>query len=85
MFTKFRLSSNQLCFLIVFAFTTVLFVINGCHENTPAETLEQNIADGKELAKKYCVSCHQLPDPSLIDRKSWANGVLPANGETAAC
>ena len=36
------------------------------------------MADGKELAKKYCVSCHQLPDPALIDSASWVNGVLPA-------
>ena len=78
MITKFRLSSNQLCFLIVFAFTAMIFVLNSCRENNAPDTVEQDIADGKLLAAHYCVSCHQLPDPSLIDRESWVRGVLPA-------
>jgi hypothetical protein len=78
MFSKFRISSTQLCLLIVFAFAGIILVMNGCSENAPVNTLEKDIADGKELAKKYCVSCHQLPDPSLIDRQSWMTGVLPA-------
>ncbi|MGZ3929644.1 MAG: FG-GAP-like repeat-containing protein [Mucilaginibacter sp.] len=79
MFTKLRPSPNQLCFLIVFAFTAAIFAMNSCRENSAtANTVENDIAGGKELAKKYCVSCHQLPDPSLIDRKSWVRGVLPA-------
>jgi hypothetical protein len=36
------------------------------------------MADGKLLAKKYCVDCHQLPDPLLIDRESWVQSVSPA-------
>jgi hypothetical protein len=78
MYTQFKLSSNQRCFLIVFVFTMAISVINSCSQNTPATRLEKDIADGRELAKKYCVSCHQLPDPALIDSASWVNGVLPA-------
>lgn len=78
MFSRLKITSNQLCFLIIFAFTAIVFVMNSCRENTPASRLEKDIADGKELAKRYCVSCHQLPDPSLIDRESWVKGVLPA-------
>ncbi len=78
MFTKFRPSANHLYFLGIFAFTVAIIGVSSCRENTPANRLENDIADGKELAKKYCVSCHQLPDPSLIDRQSWVNGVLPA-------
>ena len=32
------------------------------------------------LALKYCQSCHLFPDPSLLDTKSWENGVLPHMG-----
>ena len=75
---KARLSSNQICFLIVIVFAVVLSIAYSCNENTPESRLKQDIADGKELAKKYCVSCHQLPDPALIDSASWVGGVLPA-------
>ena len=39
-----------------------------------------DIAKGKELASVYCQSCHLLPDPSYLDGKTWANGVLPIMG-----
>lgn len=29
------------------------------------------------IAKKTCSTCHKFPDPSLLDKKTWANGVLP--------
>jgi FG-GAP-like repeat len=35
---------------------------------------------GEALAKKYCQGCHSLPDPDLLDVKSWENGVLPNMG-----
>lgn len=38
---------------------------------------EKQVANGKALAHKYCISCHQFPDPSLIDKNSWVHGVLP--------
>jgi len=72
---KNRLSPNQLCLLIVFVFAIGLAVLFGCHQGTPAQN---DAADGKQLAEKYCVSCHQLPEPALIDRQSWVQGVLPA-------
>ena len=34
-------------------------------------------SDGQTLAHKYCGACHAFPDPSLLDKKSWVNGVLP--------
>lgn len=43
-------------------------------------TLNSSIKAGKKLAVKYCGSCHQLPDPSLIDAKSWEDDVLPEMG-----
>ncbi len=32
---------------------------------------------GKELAQSYCASCHQYPEPNLLDKNTWKNGVLP--------
>jgi len=72
---KISLSANKLCLIIVAAFGILIFTLNSCHQPTKEE---QDTADGELLARKYCVSCHQLPDPALIDRKSWVSGVLPA-------
>ena len=33
--------------------------------------------EGKTLAHTYCSACHEFPDPSLLDKKSWVDGVLP--------
>ncbi len=41
---------------------------------------EASISSGEKLAKKYCQSCHMLPDPSLADANSWAKGILPNMG-----
>lgn len=41
---------------------------------------DASIKTGKKLAVQYCASCHQLPDPSLADAKSWDNGILPEMG-----
>lgn len=48
----------------------------------PPPTLEQlssqdlNLS-GEQLAKAYCGSCHLAPDPSVLDRPTWENSVLP--------
>lgn len=34
--------------------------------------------EGKLLAGKYCSSCHLFPEPALLDKNTWINGVLPA-------
>ncbi len=36
--------------------------------------------DGEALAKVYCSSCHLYPEPTLLDRKSWENYILPRMG-----
>jgi len=41
---------------------------------------EKKKADGATLSRKYCVSCHEYPDPSLLQRDIWVNGVLPEMG-----
>lgn len=48
--------------------------IYSCHSNQ--SQIQEPI--GKTLAKKYCTSCHAFADPSLADKKSWQDGILPA-------
>lgn len=31
----------------------------------------------ERIAKKYCSACHVFPDPSLLDKKTWHESVLP--------
>jgi hypothetical protein len=38
------------------------------------------IRSGKALAEVYCQSCHEVPDPALINKLSWERSVLPAMG-----
>jgi hypothetical protein len=35
---------------------------------------------GEELAKIYCASCHLFPEPSLLDKTTWRDRVLPNMG-----
>src|SRR5688500_14212763 len=39
-----------------------------------------NISAGEKLSQQFCTECHMFPDPSLLDSKSWATGVLPQMG-----
>jgi hypothetical protein len=32
---------------------------------------------GHALARRHCVSCHQFPEPALLDKQTWKQGVLP--------
>jgi hypothetical protein len=32
---------------------------------------------GRQLAMRYCGSCHLFPEPELLDKKTWVTGVLP--------
>lgn len=65
-------------------FAVVLVVTSGCNEfhrnQTHPEISNADIRDGKALAATYCGSCHALPDPALLDAKTWEKGVLPVMG-----
>jgi hypothetical protein len=63
------------------AVTAAAVIFYSCHTTTAPPTIQSEVADGKVLAQKYCASCHQIPTPDLIDRKSWETGVLPAMGK----
>ncbi len=79
----FRRKTLVLNYLLL---TGILIFIGSCNyndfnKNRSHESVSNaSIANGKELAVKYCQSCHLLPDPSLLDSKSWENGVLPNMG-----
>ena len=75
----YKPSANRLYLIIVLVVTSSIAALNGCNNAPP--TVETQIAQGKALAQKYCIACHQLPDPALIDQKSWVTGVLPAMGK----
>jgi hypothetical protein len=32
---------------------------------------------GRELAQTYCVGCHQFPNPQLLPKKIWRQGIMP--------
>src|SRR5579863_8770024 len=54
---------------------------NNIYRNKSHQDVQlESIKNGKALAKIYCQTCHMLPDPSLADAKSWANGILPEMG-----
>ena len=51
-----------------------------CTERQKTETFvppNPSEKTGNELAKIYCSSCHQFPEPNLLPKNSWKNGVLP--------
>ncbi|GAB4403872.1 MAG: hypothetical protein OHK0039_03550 [Bacteroidia bacterium] len=40
----------------------------------------QPAPDGARLSQQYCGSCHQYPEPGLLDRSTWERHVLPRMG-----
>ena len=70
--------TKKILYLFLFSslFSCTHFEKNSTHQETP----DANIAKGKQLAARYCQSCHMLPDPSLLDAKTWETGVLPGMG-----
>ncbi|GAB3919031.1 FG-GAP repeat domain-containing protein [Larkinella terrae] len=67
--------------LFVSFWVTSFFVLKT--ENVPVgsvpknTTVQDSVASGKQLAVRYCASCHLFPEPELLDKKTWVTGVLP--------
>jgi hypothetical protein len=34
-------------------------------------------SQGEKLARTYCSACHAFPEPQLLDKRAWQEGVLP--------
>lgn len=80
----FKIKNTSFAAIIFFTLLSSIIAFLSCqhanrnqsHSNVSAASIE----NGKQLAKKYCQSCHMLPDPLSIDAKSWEKGVLPHMG-----
>lgn len=68
------------CFVLSLIFSLLLSCSNDPRNSTHKEVPLSSIEKGKALAASYCASCHLLPDPSLLDSKTWEKGVLPQMG-----
>ena len=60
---KSRYGANALTALLT------LLPLAGC--NRP------HLSKGEQLARAYCSTCHVFPEPWLLDKKTWQEGVLP--------
>src|SRR5262245_9083823 len=65
-------------------FILAIFIFS-CSEGPPKNSSHSKVPDksieaGRVLAERYCQSCHLLPDPSMLDGKTWEDGVMPAMG-----
>lgn len=79
--------TRSFLFLIIVLSLICFFIIilsSSCKENnknrTQNEIIKESLIKGKRLASMHCGSCHLLPDPSLLNKKSWEKGVLPHMG-----
>jgi len=73
------------CLTVFLFFLSLIFLLfiscNDFQKNKSHQKVSnESIKAGKKLAAQYCGSCHLLPDPSLLDTKSWEIGVLPEMG-----
>jgi len=71
--------------IILLAFWIAAFAFIDTKNNTassPSKTisLSDSVITGQQLAGQYCASCHLFPSPSLLDKKTWINSVLPNMG-----
>lgn len=65
--------------------TVLLAIVWGCEplserKQPPPSLYQLSQSDldlsGEQLAKGYCAACHLMPDPSVLDKKTWSN-LLP--------
>jgi len=42
-------------------------------QTASADSLTPTRLSGLQLASAYCISCHLLPDPALLDKETWPN------------
>lgn len=77
------ISSRNIVIVIISCFFLgwSLYSCRDYHRNKSNAAIPlSSIRKGERLAAKYCQSCHQLPEPSLLDAKTWEEGVLPVMG-----
>ncbi len=52
------------------------FFLLNCQDQKPTAVT----SSPQELAQAYCSSCHLFPEPSVLDKASWENYILPRMG-----
>lgn len=71
-------------FAVVLLISIVALLVRCSGSEAPVASKENfspaDVSKGQALAAQYCQSCHQLPDPSLIDKQTWRIHVLPVMG-----
>ncbi|TAF02611.1 MAG: VCBS repeat-containing protein [Runella slithyformis] len=67
---------------IFFILLSVLSVFSCSNQETAEQYTPPKPSDknGRELAQMYCGSCHQFPDPILLDKLTWEKSILPKMG-----
>ncbi len=63
---KYRFTTFFTASLVLFTLADIIFW-----------SCKRNNSEGEKLAKTYCASCHQLPDPSILPRNVWRLSTLP--------
>jgi len=61
--------------------TVLTLMFSACGGNTGTKSAEaDSLAADAQFARQQCGSCHLFPEPELLDKYTWKNGVLPVMG-----
>jgi hypothetical protein len=58
----------------------IISILFSCNNSDKPSIDSKTVEEGSQLAAVYCKTCHKLPSPDLLDKKSWALYVLPKMG-----
>jgi FG-GAP-like repeat len=64
-------------FISIFLLISLIFACKNTNQSTENIPIKASNLSGETLAKTYCASCHLFPEPNLLDKATWQNGVLP--------
>lgn len=70
------MSSFKICLLLFVALGVASFS-SLKHDLIDKAIATDSTTAGKQLALRYCSSCHLFPEPELLNKKAWVTGVLP--------
>lgn len=70
--------------LVAGAFVIIMWFAACNNKKADTNTINKNgdtvQLNGQKLARQYCASCHDYPQPALLDKKSWKQYILPRMG-----
>ncbi|MAO07153.1 MAG: hypothetical protein CL596_00410 [Alteromonas sp.] len=57
-------------------------LVASCKRNSETNQQPESISaeNGEKLARLYCASCHQFPEPEMLPKKIWSQTILPRMG-----